>query len=71
MDGSKLTGAQLAVAPNGVGNIPLQLVKANPASSMGAMQDISFIQRVATQGGAAPGTACTSTTLSQNQVVPY
>src|SRR5688572_20245229 len=29
MDGSKLTATQLAVAPGGAGNIPLQLVKAN------------------------------------------
>jgi hypothetical protein len=71
MDGSKLTGAQVAVAPNGTGNIPLQLVKANLATGMGAMQDISFIQRVATQGGAAPGTTCTSATVSQKQVVAY
>jgi len=35
MDGSKLTATQVAVAPNGTGNIPLQLVKANPAMSGG------------------------------------
>ena len=31
-DGSKVTGKQLAVAPGGAGNIPLQLVKAEPAT---------------------------------------
>jgi hypothetical protein len=31
MDGVKLTATQVAVAPAGAGNIPLQLVKANPA----------------------------------------
>ena len=41
MDGSKITGTQVAVAPNGEGNIPLQLVKANPAMGAGAMQGIS------------------------------
>ena len=45
-DGSKVSGAQVAVAPNGAGNIPLQLVKANPAMGMGAMQGVAYIQRV-------------------------
>ena len=36
-DGSKVTGKQLAVAPASAGNIPLQLVKAEPA--MGAGRD--------------------------------
>ena len=49
-DGSKITATQLAVSPNGAGNIPLQLVKANPASGEGAMQGITYIQRLATQG---------------------
>src|SRR5574343_1228052 len=37
-DGSKITGKQVAVAPGGTGNIPMQLVQANPAMGMGAMQ---------------------------------
>lgn len=32
-DGSKITGAQLAVAPSGTGDLPYQLVKANYASN--------------------------------------
>lgn len=71
MDGSKVTGAQLAVSPNGAGNIPLQLVKANPAMGMGGMQDVSFIQRVATMGGAAPDMPCAQAQVSQKQVVKY
>jgi hypothetical protein len=54
LDGSKLTATQLAVAPAAAGSIPLQLVKANPAMGMGAMQGVTYIQRVATQGGVAP-----------------
>ena len=71
MDGSKITGAQLAVAPAGIGNIPLQLVKANPAMGMGAMTGISHIQRVATQGGTAPAMACSAGNAGQKQVVNY
>ena len=71
MDGSKITGTQVAVAPAGMGNIPSQLVKANPAMGMGAMQGVSYIQRVATQGGVAPAAACAAGNLGQKQVVKY
>ena len=71
MDGSKITATQLAVAPAGTGNIPYQLVKANPAMGTGAMSGISHVQRVATRGGAAPGMACSTATSGQRQVVSY
>ncbi len=71
MDGSKLTATQVAVAPNGTGNIPYQLVKANPAMGSGAMQGVSYIQRVATQGGVAPAMACGASSMGQKQVVKY
>jgi hypothetical protein len=71
MDGSKVTGTQLAVAPGGNGNIPLQLVKANPAMGMGAMQGVTYIQRVATVGGVAPATACGAGNVGAKQIVQY
>lgn len=70
-DGSKVTAVQQAVAPGGDGNIPLQLVKANPAAGMGAMQGVSFIQRVATRGGVAPAVACAAGNTGQKQTVQY
>ncbi|MBB6576102.1 hypothetical protein HNP33_000150 [Comamonas odontotermitis] len=70
-DGSKVTATQVAVAPAGTGNIPLQLVKANPASGMGAMQGVTYIQRVATKGGVAPSMACEASNLGSKQVVQY
>ena len=70
-DGSKVTATQVAVAPNGDANIPLQLVKANPAMGMGAMQGVSYIQRVAIQGGVAPAAACAAGNMGQKQVVKY
>ena len=70
-DGSKVTGAQLAVSPATPGSIPLQLVKANPASGAGAMQGVTYIQRVATQGGVAPASACTASSQGQKQIVKY
>ena len=70
-DGSKVTGAQVAVSPAGANSIPLQLVKANPAMGMGAMQGVSYIQRVNTQGGVAPSRVCDASMLDQKQVVKY
>ncbi|SFE05042.1 DUF3455 domain-containing protein [Paracidovorax konjaci] len=70
-DGSKVTATQVAVAPAGTGNIPLQLVKANPAMGAGAMQGVTYIQRVATQGGVAPAMACAAGNAGQKQVVKY
>ena len=70
-DGSKITGAQLAVAPASAGNIPLQLVKANPATGAGAMMGISHIQRVATKGGVAPAMTCAAANMGQKQEVSY
>ena len=70
-DGSKITGAQVAVAPAAAGSIPLQLVKANPASGPGAMQGITYIQRVATKGGVAPAAACDAAAKGKKEVVKY
>lgn len=71
MDGSKATGAQLAMSPAGAPNIPLQLVKANPATGAGAMQGVTYIQRVATIGGVAPAAVCAASSLGQKQAVKY
>ena len=71
MDGSKFTATQLAVAPGGDGNIPLQLVKANPAMGMGAMSGVTYTQRVATKGGVAPASACGAANVGAKEVVQY
>lgn len=70
-DGSKITGTQLAVAPHGADNIPLQLVKANPAMGHGMMQGVSYVQRVNTQGGIAPKAACFGDNMGQSLIVSY
>jgi hypothetical protein len=71
VDGSKVTGTQVAVAPAGAGNIPSQLVKANPVMGAGAMTGVSYIQRVATQGGVAPASACDAGTAGRKETVKY
>ncbi|TXC67290.1 DUF3455 domain-containing protein [Piscinibacter aquaticus] len=70
-DGSKVTGKQVAVAPAAPGNIPLQLVKAEPAMGAGAMQGVAYIQRLNTKGGVAPSAACTAANKGQRQQVAY
>ncbi|GFM52438.1 DUF3455 domain-containing protein [Pseudomonas capsici] len=70
-DGSKLTGTQVAVAPSSAGNLPYQLVKANPAEGKGALTGTAYIQRVALKGGVAPATACTASNKGAKEVVKY
>lgn len=70
-DGSKVTGKQVAVSPAPAGNIPLQLVKADPAMGAGAMQGVTYIQRLNTKGGVAPASACAFANLGQKTQVAY
>lgn len=69
MDGSQITGKQLAVTPGGAGNIALQFVQANPAVGVGTMAGLTCIQRLKTQGGVAPATACGAANLGAKQTV--
>ena len=71
MDGSKITGKQLAVAPGGAGNIPLQFVQANPAMGQGAMAGVTYIQRLKTQGGLAPAADCGAPNVGAKLTVNY
>ena len=70
-DGSKVTGKQLAVSPSPAGNIPMQLVQANPATGSGAMTGITYIQRVNTVGGVAPALPCDATKAGSKHLVKY
>ncbi|NYT79734.1 DUF3455 domain-containing protein [Alcaligenaceae bacterium] len=71
MDGSKVTATQLAVAPAGNGNLPYQLVKANPAMGDGSMTGVTYIQRVALKGGVAPKTECSPARKGEKATVAY
>ncbi|KRP71644.1 MULTISPECIES: DUF3455 domain-containing protein [Pseudomonas] len=70
-DGSRITATQLAVAPSSPGNLPYQLVKANPAEGQGAMTGVSYIQRVALKGGVAPSSECTAADKGKQEKVKY
>jgi hypothetical protein len=70
-DGSKVTGKQVAMSPAATGNIPMQLVKTDPAMGTGAMTGVTYIQRVNTKGGIAPSAACDATSKGKRQQVAY
>ncbi len=58
LDGSMVTGIVQAEAPATIGALPLQLLRANPATGLGALRGVSFIQRVNTRGGLPPTDPC-------------
>ncbi len=70
-EGAELTGAQVAVAPGGDGNIPLQLVKANPAKGSSQLNGVAFVQRVNTKGGVAPTEPCNAAMVNMSKSVAY
>ena len=71
-DGSKVTGKQVAIAPSDTPkSIPLQLVKADPATGRGAMTGVSFIQRLETKNGVTPASTCDASTKGMKQQVSY
>jgi hypothetical protein len=70
-DGSKVTGKQVAVAPAMPGNIPLQLVQAEPTMGSGAMTGVTYIQRLETKGGVAPSAMCGASNTGAKQQVKY
>jgi len=70
--GSLVTGKEQAAAPAGPGQLPLQLLKANPAiGSQDIFKGVTFIQRVNIQGGAAPTGKCDWINDRQTVRVPY
>jgi hypothetical protein len=70
--GSRVTGRELATAPGGEGNLPLQLVQAEPATgSHDALRGTTYIQRVNTKGGAAPTKDCGPMNMREAQPIKY
>ena len=71
VDGSKVTARQLAVAPAQADSIPLQLLRARPASGHGTMSGVSYIQRLNTRGGVAPTQPCDASRAGTERMVTY
>ncbi|TYL47454.1 DUF3455 domain-containing protein [Marinomonas sp. IMCC 4694] len=71
IDGSSITGKQLAVSPSEKGSIPMQLVKANTSSRPGVLEGVTYVQRINLKGGAAPETGCNMDKIGHKVVVNY
>lgn len=72
MDGSSVVGTQLALSPVvGSNNIALQLSKGTPGMNAGALQNISYIQRINTKGGQDLSKACTQADIGDKLTLPY
>ena len=71
-DGSTVVGTQLAVAPSlGGNNIDQQLSKGIAGMSVGAMQDVTYIQRINTKGGTGFSKACEAVDVGDKLTLPY
>ncbi len=71
-DGSKVTGKQLATAPAPTaGNIPWQLVQAVPSPGSGALNGVTYIQRINTNAGVAPSDPCNAGSVAGKKQVRY
>ncbi len=71
VDGSSVVGTQIAVAPNGEYTLPLQLSRAEPSMGTGALQGITFIQRVNTKGGVEKTKPCAALNNGEKLTLPY
>lgn len=71
IDGSRIVGSQVSVAPNGAYNLPLQLSRAEPSTGSGALQNISFIQRIKTKGGIEKTKPCSELNTGEKLTLPY
>jgi len=67
-DGSRVHGGSPASSPN-TGSIPLLRLQAVDTNGDGTFAHVSFVHRLATQGGVAPAEGCTAAGV--RTLVPY
>lgn len=71
-DGSRVVGAKLESASPDPGAIPWLLLRAaSHGGGRGRMTEVTFVQRVRTSGGLAPGEGCSAATVGAVVRVPY
>lgn len=72
MDGSTVIGTQIAISPVlGSTNIATQLSKGAPGMAAGAMQNVTYIQRINTKGGQDLSKACGPADIGDKLTLPY
>jgi hypothetical protein len=71
-DGSIVNGSKVSQADAPAADaVPWLLLKATTTSGQGVFSDITFVQRLNTSGGKAPGTGCDATTVGAETRVNY
>lgn len=70
-DGSELAVREFVEVNNGGPNLPLQRVRVEPATLPGALNNISYIQRIRTLGGVPSTRNCSAAELGMRVAVPY
>lgn len=71
LDGSVITGKQLAISPSKAGSIPMQLVKANESPRDCELKGVTYIQRINLNGGKAPAEGCNANKIGHKMIVNY
>ena len=71
-DGSAVKGMKIADAPApATGDIPWLLLKGVENTGEGKFAHVTYVQRVATAGGAAPASGCDASAVDKEVAVPY
>jgi len=71
LDGSQVTAAKRAEATVSTESISWLLLEATGHSGSGVLDDITYIQRLETEGGLAPDASCTEANSGEPIDVPY
>ena len=71
-DGSRIVGTVVArVDAPGRGSIPWLLLRAQSDAGDGELARVSSVQRIRTEGGAAPARGCNARSLGRRTRIPY
>ena len=70
-DGSELAVREFVEVDNGGPNLPLQRARVEPNTQSGALNNISYIQRIRTLGGLPSTRNCSAAELGMRVSVPY
>jgi len=70
-DGSKVVGAKLQAAAPDASAVPWLLLRAAAHAGSGRMDEVTFVQRIQTNGGIAPAQGCDAAHAGAVVRVPY
>ncbi|WP_082578778.1 DUF3455 domain-containing protein [Achromobacter sp. Root565] len=71
LDGSSFTGMEVVRAATGSDRLYDQLVMAGPSPVAGLLSGVTYVQRLVSAGGAAPGRPCQKSSLGERASVAF